>query len=295
MPTTGIPRARAALTTLALTASLAAGALTAAGPAAAAAQAAPYARYVALGDSYASGAGVPTQVDTACARSDKNYPSVLAGALAPAARADVTCGGATTVHMTSTQSGSAGPQFTALTTDTDLVTLTIGGNDVGFADIIVRCTTLGFFNGNGAPCKGSYTSGGTDQLAAKVDATGAKVGAVLDGIRQRAPRATVLVTGYPAILPDDGSNCWATVSIAKGDAPWLRDTQKRLNSVIAAQAAAHGARYVDVYAPSVGHDVCKPSGTRWMEPLFGSGAAAFHPNAAGERSMAEAARAVAVG
>ncbi|MFI5527789.1 SGNH/GDSL hydrolase family protein [Kitasatospora sp. NPDC051853] len=292
MPTTGTPRARAALTTLALAASLAAGALSSAGPAAARTS---YARYVALGDSYASGAGVPTQVDTACARSDKNYPSVLAAALAPGAKADVTCGGATTVHMTTTQSGSAGPQFNALTADTDLVTLTIGGNDVGFADIIVRCTTLGFFNGGGSPCKASYTSGGTDQLAAKVDATGAKIGAVLDGIRQRAPRAAVLVTGYPAILPDDGSNCWATVSIAKGDAPWLRDTQKRLNSVVAAQAAAHGARYVDVYGPSVGHDVCKPVGTRWMEPLFGSGAAAFHPNAAGERSMAEAVRVVAVG
>ncbi|MFD0574477.1 hypothetical protein ACFQ0T_41185 [Kitasatospora gansuensis] len=58
--------------------------------------------------------------------------------------------------------------------------------------------------------------------------------------------------------------------------------------MIAAQAAGHGARYVDTYTPSIGHDACKPTGTRWLEPLFASGAAAFHPNAAGEQSMATA-------
>ncbi|GAA1173997.1 lysophospholipase L1-like esterase [Kitasatospora gansuensis] len=285
MPSTGTTPARTTLTALALTAALTGAAVTAASPAAAQTS---YARYVALGDSYASAAGVPDQIDTACARSSRNYPSLVNAALAPAARADVTCGGATTAHMTTTQSGSGGPQFDALNADTDLVTLTIGGNDIGFADIIVRCATLGLFSANGAPCKSSYTKSGVDQLSAKIDATASKIAATLDGIRQRSPRATVLVTGYPAILPDNGTNCFSTVSIAKGDAPWLRDTEKHLNAVIAAQAAGHGARYVDTYTPSIGHDACKPTGTRWLEPLFASGAAAFHPNAAGEQSMATA-------
>lgn len=290
MPSTGTTRARDAVTALTLTAALTGTAVTAATPAAAETS---YSRYVALGDSYASAAGVPEQTDTACARSSRNYPSLVSAALAPATRADVTCGGATTAHMTTTQSGSAGPQFNALNADTDLVTLTIGGNDIGFSDIILRCVTLGLFSPNGAPCKASYTRNGTDQLAAKIDATAAKIATTLDGIRQRAPRARILVTGYPAILPDDGTNCFSTVSIAKGDAPWLRDTEKRLNAVIAAQAAGRGARYVDTYTPSIGHDACKPAATRWLEPLFATGAAAFHPNAAGEQSMAAATLAAA--
>ncbi|MEV7414957.1 SGNH/GDSL hydrolase family protein [Streptomyces sp. NPDC089919] len=246
------------------------------------------ARYVALGDSYASAAGVPDQVDTACARSGRNYPALLTAALEPAAHRDVSCGGATTVHMTTSQNPTAPPQFAALTGDTDLVTLTIGGNDVGFADIITRCIVLGAFNMSGSPCKTSYTWTGTDKLAATIDAAAPKIAATLDGIRQRAPHARILVTGYPAIIPADGTNCPSVASIARGDAPWLRDTHERLNKMIAGQADAHGAVYVDTYAKSVGHDVCKPAGTRWMEPLGSSAAAPFHPNAAGEAAMAAA-------
>lgn len=250
-------------------------------------------RYVALGDSFASAAGVPDQVDSACARSSRNYPALVNASLAPAAHKDVTCGGATTVHMTSSQNASAPPQFDALNADTDVVTLTIGGNDIGFADIIVRCVSLGLFNPSGSPCKNSYTWTGTDRLAATINAAAPKIAATIDGIRQRAPHARILVTGYPAILPDDGTNCPSVVSIAKGDAPWLRDTHKRLNAMIAAQSAARGAVYVDTYTKSIGHDVCKPQGTRWMEPLITNAAAPFHPNAAGERAMADAVLAAA--
>ncbi|MFJ8692789.1 SGNH/GDSL hydrolase family protein [Streptomyces roseolilacinus] len=284
-------RARAAVA--AATATAAALTVTGLGAGAASGAETPVNRYVALGDSFASAAGVPDQVDSACTRSSRNYPALVNASLAPAAHRDVTCGGATTVHMTSSQNSSAPPQFDALSTDTDLVTLTIGGNDIGFADIIVRCVSLGLFNPFGSPCKNSYTWTGTDRLAATIDAAAPKIAATVDGIRQRAPHARILVTGYPAILPDDGTNCPAVVSIAKKDAPWLRDTHKRLNAMIATQAAEHGAVYVDTYTRSIGHDVCKPSGTRWMEPLVTDAAAPFHPNAAGERAMADAVLAAA--
>ncbi|MFJ9080505.1 SGNH/GDSL hydrolase family protein [Streptomyces sp. NPDC102278] len=281
-----IRRARATVALTAVTAALATVAGVGAGPAAAAGTVLD--RYVALGDSYASGAGVPEQADSNCMRSARNYPALLNAALSPATHKDVTCGGATTVHMTSAQNASAPPQLDALSADTDLVTVTIGGNDVGFANIIVRCVALGAFNLGGSPCKNSYTWTGTDQLAATVNATAPKIAATLDGIRRRAPRARILVTGYPAILPDNGTNCPWVATIAKGDAPWLRDTHKRLNTMIATQAAAHGAVYVDTYGKSIGHDICKPAGTRWMEPLLTNAAAPFHPNAAGERAMADA-------
>ncbi|GAA2986001.1 SGNH/GDSL hydrolase family protein [Streptomyces fulvorobeus] len=245
-------------------------------------------RYVALGDSYASAAGVPDQVDAACTRSSRNYPSLVTAALDPAAARDVTCGGATTVHLTTSQNPTAPPQYDALSADTDLVTLTVGGNDVGFASIIVRCVGLGLLNPSGSPCRTSYTWTGTDTLARTIDDVAPRIAAAVDGIRARAPQARVLVTGYPAIVPDDGTNCPSVVSIAKRDAPWLRDIHKRLNSVIAKQAADRGATYVDTYSKSVGHDVCKPAATRWVEPLVTSAAAPFHPNAAGERAMADA-------
>lgn len=278
--------ARSAVAAVAAAAALAAVSGLGAGSASAAETA--LTRYVALGDSYASAAGVPDQVDSACTRSHRNYPALVNAALTPAAHTDVTCGGATTVHMSTAQNASAPPQFDALSADTDLVTLTIGGNDVGFAGIIVRCVSLGLFNPGGSPCKNSYTWTGSDKLAAAVDSAAPKIAATLDGIRQRAPGARILITGYPAILPDDGTNCPWVVSIARGDAPWLRDIQKRLNTVMATQAAAHGATYVDTYTKSIGRDICKPAGTRWMEPLVTSAAAPFHPNAAGERAMADA-------
>ncbi|PRH75669.1 GDSL family lipase, partial [Streptomyces solincola] len=250
------------------------------------------AAYVALGDSYASGAGVPEQTDTGCARSSRNYPALLNADLAPAVHRDVTCGGATTADLTTAQSATAPPQFDALSADTDLVTLTIGGNDIGFAGIIVRCVSLGLLDMGGRPCRTSYTWTGRDQLAAAIDNTAPKIAAAVEGIRARAPHARIVLTGYPAIVPDDGSNCPWVFSIAKGDAPWLRDTHKRLNAMIARTAAAHNASYADTYTPSIGRDACKSAGTRWMEPLFTNAAAPFHPNAAGERGMAEAVRAV---
>jgi len=250
-------------------------------------------RYAALGDSYASGAGVPNTVDQTCSRSDRNYPALVNSALTPGTRQDVTCGGATTEDLNSAQFPSVAPQLDALSKDTDLVTLTIGGNDIGFGDIIVRCVSLGLLNPLGSPCKTSYTWTGHDELAVTIENTAPKISKALDDIRGRAPHAKILVTGYPAILPDDGSNCPSVVSIAKGDAPWLRDTHKHLNSMIAKQAAEHGAVYVDTYSKSVGHDVCKPVGTRWVEPLITNAAAPFHPNAAGEKSMADSVLAAA--
>ncbi|WP_031027874.1 SGNH/GDSL hydrolase family protein [Streptomyces albus] len=245
------------------------------------------AHYVALGDSYTSGPGVPDQTDQNCARSNRNYPSLAAAQLSPGAFTDVSCGGATTEEMTKPQ-GTAPPQFDALDKNTDLVTVGIGGNDIGFADIVTRCVILGALVPNGSPCKSSYSLGGADQLAARIQQTAPKIDAVLRGIRDRAPGARVLVVGYPALLPEDGSNCPAVVSLAKGDTPWLRDTEKRLNSMLAERAAAGGAEYVDTYTGSVGHDLCKPQGTRWVEPLQAVDGSGFHPNSAGDRAMSQA-------
>ncbi|MGK5518206.1 SGNH/GDSL hydrolase family protein [Micromonospora sp. URMC 107] len=255
--------------------------------------AAPTGRYVALGDSYTSAPLVPTQVDLNCLRSSRNYPSLVAASAGSSSFADVSCSGATTEDILVGGSGALGislpPQLNAITPDTSLVTVQIGGNDIGFSGIISDCAEASLSSPLGSPCKNRYTAGGVDQLQARIAATAPKVTAVLQAVRRAAPGARVVVLGYPAILPDSGYGCWPVVPIAYQDVPYLRGVQKSLNTMLANTAAANDASYADVYAPSVGHDTCRSSSTRWVEGLVPQNAAApFHPNARGEQGMADA-------
>ncbi|MFK0283061.1 SGNH/GDSL hydrolase family protein [Streptomyces sp. NPDC090499] len=244
--------------------------------------------HVALGDSYASGPGIPTQVDAACARSGRNYPSLLAAATRRRLT-DVSCAGATAAALAGPQ-GSQQPQLDALGAGMDVVTLTIGGNDIGFSGDLATCAGLMAEDLAGNPCQTFFTSDGTDRLAQRVDDTAPRVAAALDAVRQRAPRAEVVVVGCPDLFPDDGVGCTGSVvPLAAGDFACLRDTEKKLNAMLARQAAAHGARYADTYTPTVGHDMCRPAGERWIEPLAATAPAApAHPDAEGEQAMAVA-------
>jgi lysophospholipase L1-like esterase len=261
-------------------------------PAPGTASAAPsYANYVALGDSYASGPFIPHQRTDplGCFRSTRNYAALVADRLG-ARLTDVTCGGATTEDMTAPQDvllGPNPPQLDALRPDTDLVTITIGGNDIGFADIILTCAADSALNPLGNPCTRRYTAGGTDELAARIQALGPRLAAVLQGIAQRAPQAHVVVVGYLRILPP-AHGCWPVVPISVGDVPYLDATQRRLNAELGARAAAAGAAFVDPYPASRGRDVCQLPGVKWVEGLLPT-APAFpvHPNAAGMRAVAD--------
>lgn len=254
---------------------------------------APTGRYVALGDSYTSGPLIPTQVDLNCVRSSRNYPALTAAAIGSSSFVDVSCGGATTNDILNAGDGTLGipvpAQITAVTAATALVTVGIGGNDIGFSDIISTCAEESLNSPFGTPCKNRYTAGGTDQLQARIAATAPKVAAVLQAVRSRAPGAKIAVVGYPTIVPDSGYGCWPVVPIAYGDVPYLRGVEKSLNAMLANTAAANGATFVDTYTPSIGRDACRSSGTRWVEGLIpGNPAAPFHPNAAGERGMSAA-------
>jgi lysophospholipase L1-like esterase len=246
--------------------------------------------YVALGDSYTSGPGIPSQIPGSylCFRSDHNYPSLVALAIKPTAFTDVSCAGAITGSMTGLQ-GLAAPQFNALGPDDRLVTVGISGNDVGFALIAIICLALAPLDPGGAPCRAYYTSGGTDRIAAAIAQTAAKIAGVLRGIHQRAPHARVLVVGYPDILPAAASDCAPGVNdpLAAGDIPWINGEEKALNRMLARQAAANGATYVDTYRSSIGHDACQAPGTRWVEGVVDvQNAFTIHPNALGMRNDA---------
>jgi lysophospholipase L1-like esterase len=255
--------------------------------------AAPTGGYVALGDSYTSGPLIPSQVDLNCTRSDHNYPSLVSASIHSASFTDVSCGGATTADILNPGTGELGigvpAQLSAVSASTALVTVGIGGNDIGFVSVIKACAQASLSNPFGSPCKNQYTAGGVDQLQARIDSTAPKVASVLQAVHQAAPSAKVVVVGYPDILPNSGSGCWPVVPFAWGDVPYLRNTEKSLNTMLAATAAANGASYVDTYTPTIGHDACQSGSNRWIEGLVpGTSAAPFHPNALGEQAMANA-------
>jgi hypothetical protein len=247
------------------------------------ASAARAANYVALGDSYAAGPLIPNPLlPLGCLKSSNNYAHLAAPGIGLSLR-DATCSGAKTNHMTEPQNvepdGPNPPQLNSLNGETTVVSLTIGGNDIGFSEVAESCITVNPFS---HPCLDKYDSGGVDQLKARIEATAPKVAAVLQGIHARSPSAKIYVLNYPAIFPETGLGCWPQMPIGFSDVSYLRSTEQRLNSMLATQAAANGATLVNWYGASIGHDACKGSSTRWVEPLVPTNAAApIHPNKAG--------------
>ena len=250
-------------------------------------------RVVALGDSYTAGALLPADLKASplgCLRSAKAYPVLVAAALG-AALTDVACTSAGVQDMTGAQQTNLGanpPQLNALAADDSLVLLTLGGDDLGFTKILEKCMELSFTDPWGSPCEAYYTKGGTDQLAVAVQAEAPRIADVLAAIAARAPRARVVVVGYPDLSPLSGG-CWPAVPITDGDIAYLRGVELQLNAVLAADAKAAGATFVDTYAPTIGHDFCQPEKIRDVEGLLpGSWALPFHPNARGQAAIAAA-------
>jgi len=182
--------------------------------------------------------------------------------------------------------GTNPAQLDAVDSSTTTVTMGFGGNDIGFVNIITGCVAILPF---GAPCKNKHAPAGkVDALAARIDAAGPRVGASVAAVRAKAPGAKVYVVGYPALLPETGS-CFPQMPYTPTDVAYLRGVNKRLNSMLAAQAASNGAHFVDVYTPSIGHDACKNKATRWVEPIVPTNPAApVHPNALGAQGQATA-------
>jgi lysophospholipase L1-like esterase len=241
-----------------------------------------------LGDSYTAGPLIPLQVAPyGCLRSDHNYPHLLAPRLDLPLR-DVSCSGAQTDDMFNEQGVTPGPnppQLDALDGATRIVTLGIGGNDIGFTGILTDCAAV---NPTTTPCQDKYVVNGRDELRERIAATAPKVAKVVQAIHQRARLAKVYVLGYLPILPESGLGCWPLLPIAFNDVPYLRGIHKDLNAMLAAVAGHNAATYIDVYSPSIGHDACQLPVNRWVEPVIpASPAAPVHPNLFGEMAYAD--------
>jgi hypothetical protein len=241
--------------------------------------------YVALGDSYTSGPLIPNQIDSGCARSDHNYPHLVAQSrrLSGFTFNDVSCSGADTAIVSSSQVPN-------LQSSTRLVTLTVSGDDgadIGGKNIaifgsIVACAvhdpTI-----NPSPCGPEWLE---NEFKPLVAAVAPRVAAVLRDIHSRAPLARVLLLNYPRLLPETGG-CFPSMPFANVDLPYLVEAEQALNAMLAQQAAANQATLVDVYTASLGHDACQDVGVRWVEPVvnYVPGSAQAHPNLLGMEGM----------
>jgi lysophospholipase L1-like esterase len=243
--------------------------------------------YVALGDSYSAASGNLPPDPTAsplCLRSTVNYPHLIATATG-ARLTDVTCGGADTSDYATAQYQGVPPQLDALSASTQLVTMTIGGNDSNvFIDSIVECGIAGVSTaGQGHPCKDQYGSSFSDTIRTT---TYPSLVQALKAVRAHAPKARVAILSYPWILPKT-VGCFDKMPVATGDVPYLRGVQATLNDAVKRAAAATGVTYVDLNTVSEGHDACQASGVRWIEPVLqGTNPVIVHPNPLGESRMA---------
>ncbi|MCU1681988.1 MAG: Lysophospholipase [Amycolatopsis sp.] len=269
-----------------------------------------YHEYVALGDSWTADVFTtfpPTTQFTPldCAQSVTDYPHEVAGALGISNFRDASCGSATTVSLTQPQTAALGgvnpPQFDRLTPTTDLVTLGMGGNDIGLAGDIEGCLNLLPNLGLGTPaplggyCKDKLApKGGVDSVAVAITATAPKIATALAQIHQRSPHARILLVNYLAGLPANGKGCWPIVPVLDPDVAYLQAKFLQMNAMLAAVATASHVQLVDTYTPTLGHDVCEAptvADVAGLIPLSVSNplllAFPFHPNGAGAAAQSE--------
>ena len=233
-------------------------------------------RYVALGDSFVSGPGIGTVTGGACARSAKNFPSLLAKRLKADSFKDASCAGATTAHYTTAQ-GTNPPQLDALAEDTTLVTLgMMGGNDVGLVQLAGTCVA-----GNCASLVA------TEGVIARIESLQPALEASIIQVKKRAPKARILMIGYGTYLP--GHSCASLPSVTDEEARRLQSTIDLLSDTIRAAAVAQNVEFVDLRSirGSQKHTACAPLAKQWIRGLDPAGDGfMFHPSSAGMAAVA---------
>lgn len=242
--------------------------------------------YVALGDSYSAAPLVPvTDVANGCFRSSNNYPSIVAKRLG-AVLDDRSCGGARTVDFRRRQFPDVPAQLRAVKPGVDLVTIGVGGNDESvFSRLVNNCPALRDRDPEGAPCRAAMRSAGSDMLLTALDRTASRVAGLVREIRQRAPKAQVLVIGYPQIVSADDT-C-DELPLARGDYAYAEQVNLALTEMLRKAATVAKATYVDVWSASEGHDICADD--PWINGALAAEqkAARYHPFAEEQRAVAD--------
>lgn len=252
--------------------------------------------YVALGSSYAAGPGIGERVSGSpllCARSDANYAHVLARSLHLRLR-DMTCSGATTANLLSVRQAGRPPQIEGLDAGVKLVTVTVGGNDVGY---------LG--NLAGESCANARTrvpwlwrpvicrTMANGQVQQAFNALPGQLSTLVDQIRARAPHARILFVDYMTVLPARGS-CFAAAPLTPSQITAANGVATRLSAITRAVAADKNTLFVAASQVTAGHDLCAKDpwlfGFQFNSIPLTWGPFAYHPN---EKAMQAIATAVA--
>ncbi|WP_411106633.1 SGNH/GDSL hydrolase family protein [Streptomyces sp. cmx-4-9] len=220
--------------------------------------------YVALGDSYSSGVGAGNYDGASgnCKRTSRAYPALWAAAHAPQTFSFTACSGARTGDVLS-------GQLAPLNSGTDLVSITIGGNDAGFSDVMTTCVLQ----------SESTCVNRVNQAKAYVDTTlPGLLDQVYNAIDSRAPAARVVVIGYPRFYKLNGT---CTTGLTEGERTAINGASDHLNAAIAKRAADHGFTFASVAGAFTGHEIC--SGAAWLHSVnWLNIGESYHPTAAGQ-------------
>jgi lysophospholipase L1-like esterase len=223
-------------------------------------------QYVALGDSYSSGVGTRVfySESGSCKRSPEAYGPKVAAARGYTLSFQA-CSGAKTSEVNEKQLGT-------LSSSTALVTITIGGNDAGFSNVIINCALYYFTCGGAIKEANEFIE---KKLAGLLDTT-------YNDIRARATTAHVVVLGYPHLFTSEGKTCNANFLTSSNEKK-LNETGDKLDTVIKGRAAAHGFTFVDPRTAFLPHEVC--ASEEWLNgqslPLEES----YHPNVKGQNEF----------
>ena len=245
--------------------------------------------YVALGDSRASGPSITTAFNAdGCNRSGGGYPERIAHALRPASFTDDACSGATSDEVTDRSQTTSLPvvrtvpvQARALRRDTDLVTLSIGGNDIKWGSLISPC--FGFSLRTDEHCRSNHVLRAL--ITTRLASLSISVDHVLRVISARSPNARVFVVGHGGYYGQRG--CVADANVSSADATFIRSFFRRFDAVLSGSARRHGATFVDIADPAVGHDACAPESRRWFTGQLPRGnGLPNHPTQLGDAAIA---------
>jgi lysophospholipase L1-like esterase len=226
-------------------------------------------KYVSLGDSYSSGTGTRTYYDSNCQKSVTSYPYLEHNAHPSWTFVHAACSGATTSSLLSSQVSS-------VTSDTNWVTYTIGGNDAGFSSVLTECAQPSWSSN----CNGAIDNAQSiiqNQLPGRLDS-------VNNAIKSRAPNAQVIALDYPRLF--NGEDCNAFTWFSPSEETRLNQTADMIKNVISAAATRAGANFLfrDVIPPFIGHAVCDGGGgssTEWINGLSNPVGESYHPKTTG--------------
>lgn len=234
------------------------------------------AKSVALGSSFAAGPGIADQLD-GCGRSDHNYSHIIAAELG-LSLTDVSCNGATTANILDTPQRDAAPQIDAVTSDTALVTITIGGNDISYTSSTFACAGTA----SSENCTANLDQAG---ISAALEQLPKDLTSMFDAIKAKAPNAIIVFVAYPRVFPEDAQNC-SELDLSANDTNYLAALGQKLEDVFVSVTSSEGILLADPYVLAAGHGPCASS-ERWVNGAYVADTGIrYHPTSKGHIEMA---------